>query len=126
MLRYIKYFSILGMSFFYINVGVKHFIDPNWFLYIIPPFLSFIGLELIYISGFFEIALGILLLYPKSRQIASYGLILLLIAVYPANLYLAFYEQPQKLIGISSFAASWVRLPIQFVFLGLAYWHSKD
>ena len=126
MLRYIKYFSILGMSFFYINVGVKHFIDPNWFLHIIPPFLSFIGLELIYISGFFEIALGILLLYPKSRQMASYGLILLLIAVYPANLYLAFYEHPQKLIGISSFAASWVRLPIQFIFLGLAYWHSKD
>ena len=114
------------MSFFYIYVGIKHFIDPNWFLYIIPPFLSFIGLELVYISGFFEIILGILLLYPQSRQMASYGLILLLIAVYPANLYLAFYEQPQKLMGISSFAASWVRLPIQFVFLGLAYWHSKD
>ena len=126
MLRYIKYFSILGMSFFYINVGVKHFINPNWFLYIIPPFLSFIGLELVYVSGFFEILLGILLLYPKSRQMASYGLILLLILVYPANLYLAFYEEPQKLIGISSFAASWVRLPFQFVFLGLAYWHSKN
>ena len=53
-------------------------------------------------------------------------LILLLIAVYPANLYLAFYEEPQKLIGISAFAASWIRLPIQFIFLGLAYWHSKD
>ena len=126
MLRYIKYFSILGMSFFYINVGVKHFIDSNWFLHIIPPFLSFIGLELVYISGFFEILLGILLLYPQSRQMASYGLILLLILVYPANLYLAFYEQPQKLIGISSFVASWVRLPFQFVFLGLAYWHSKN
>ena len=126
MLRYIKYLSIFVMSFFYIYVGIKHFIDPNWFLYIIPPFLSFIGLELVYISGFFEIILGILLLYPQSRQMASYGLILLLIAVYPANLYLAFYEEPQKLMGISSFAASCGRLPIQFIFLGLAYWHSKD
>ena len=126
MLRYIKYLSIFVMSFFYIYVGIKHFIDPNWFLHIIPPFLTCVGLELVYISGFFEIILGILLLYPQSRQIASYGLILLLIAVYPANLYLAFYEEPQKLIKISSFAASWVRLPIQFIFLGLAYWHSKD
>ena len=126
MKKHIKYFSVLLMSGFYVYVGILHFIDPEWFLFIMPPFLSSIGLELIYISGFFEITLGILLLYPKSRQMASYGLILLLIAVYPANLYLAFYEQPQKLIGISSFAASWVRLPIQFIFLGLAYWHSKD
>ena len=125
-LKYIKYLSIIIMSIFYINVGIKHFIDPNWFLHIIPPFLMFIGLELVYISGLFEIFFGIMLLIPKTRKLASYGLILLLIAVYPANLYLAFYEEPQKLIGISAFAASWVRLPIQFIFLGLAYWHSKN
>ena len=126
MLKYIKYFSILVMSFFYVYVGIQHFIDPNWFLYIIPPLLSPVGLELVYISGLFEIILGLMLLYPNSRKIACYGLMLLLIAVYPANLYLAFYEEPQKLIGISAFAASWVRLPIQFIFLGLAYWHSTD
>ena len=114
------------MSIFYINVGIKHFTDPNWFLHIIPPFLSLIGLELVYISGLFEIIFGIMLVLPKARKLASYGLILLLIAVYPANLYLAFYEEPQKLIGISAFAASWVRLPIQFIFLGLAYLHSKN
>jgi len=114
------------MSIFYINVGIKHFTDPNWFLHIIPPFLSLIGLELVYISGVFEIIFGIMLLIPKTRKLAAYGLILLLIAVYPANLYLAFYEEPQKLIGISAFAASWVRLPIQFIFFGLAYWHSKN
>ena len=114
------------MSIFYINVGIMHFTDSDWFLHIIPPFLSLIGLELVYISGVFEILFGIMLLIPNTRKLASYGLILLLIAVYPANLYLAFYEEPQKLIGISAFAASWVRLPIQFIFLGLAYWHAKD
>ena len=114
------------MSLFYVNVGIKHFTDPLWFLYIIPPFLSSIGLELVYISGFFEILFGMMLAVKKTRKVACYGLILLLIAVYPANIYLAFYEEPQKLINISSFAASWIRLPIQFIFLGLAYWHSKD
>ena len=126
MLIYIKYFSILVMSVFYINIGIRHFTDPYWFFHIIPPFLLFIGLELVYISGVFEILFGLMLLFPETRKLASYGLILLLIAVYPANLYLAFYEEPQKLIGISAFAASWVRLPIQFIFLGLAYWHSKN
>ena len=122
----LKYISIYIMSILYIYVGINHFIDTKSFLIIIPPYLQTIGLEIIYLSGIFEIILGILLIIPKFRKIASYGIILLLIAVYPANIYLAFNEEPQNLMGISSFMASWVRLPLQFVFLGLAYWHSKD
>ena len=114
------------MVYFYVNVGIKHFTDPSWFLAIIPPYLSEIGLELVYISGFFEVLLGVMLFFKKTRKIASYGLIILLIAVYPANIYLAFNQKPQELIGISAFAASWIRLPIQFILIGLAYWHSKD
>lgn len=125
MIRIIKNISIYGMVYFYINVGIKHFTDPNWFLHIIPPYLEFMGIELVYISGFFEVLLGLLLFFPKSRQIGSYGIILLLIAVYPANIYLAFNQKPQELIGISSFAASWIRLPIQFILIAFAYWHSK-
>ena len=95
-LIYIKYVSILAMSFFYIRIGIQHFTNPvDPFLHIIPPALKSIGLELVYISGYFEIVLGVLLLIPKTRKIAAYGLILLLIAVYPANLYLAFYELPK-------------------------------
>ena len=122
----LKCISIYVMSILYIYVGIHHFIDTKSFLIIIPPYLQTIGLELIYLSGFFEIILGILLIIPKYRKIASYGIILLLIAVYPANIYLAFNEEPQNLMGISSFMASWVRLPLQFIFIGLAYWHSKD
>ena len=114
------------MVYFYVNVGIKHFTDPSWFLAIIPPYINKIGLELVYISGFFEVLLGVMLVFKKTRKIASYGLIILLIAVYPANIYLAFNQKPQELIGISAFAASWIRLPIQFILIGLAYWHSKD
>ena len=116
---------LLTSSIFYINIGIKHFTDPEWFLHIIPPYLTMIGLELVYISGIFEILLGLLLLFSKYRKIAAYGIILLLIAVYPANIYLAFNQQPQELIGISSFTASWIRLPIQFILIGIAYYLSK-
>tara|TARA_B100001564_G_C20119521_1_gene437321 strand:- start:17 stop:400 length:384 start_codon:yes stop_codon:yes gene_type:complete len=126
MIKAIKYISIYLMVYFYISVGIRHFTDPNWFLYIIPPYLEFIGIELVYLSGFFEVILGTLLIFKKTRKIGAYGLILLLIAVYPANIYLALNERPQELIGISSFAASWIRLPIQFILIGLAYWHSKN
>ena len=130
-LKYIKYLSIIIMSIFYIRIGIQHFIDPiDPFIYIIPPLLQSIDLELVYISGFFEIVLGLMLLIPQTRKIAAYGLILLLIAVYPANLYLAFYELPKINAGWNTgwdpFIVSWVRLPIQFIFLGLAYWHTKD
>ena len=120
-----KSISIVVMSLFYIIVGIQHFTSPDWFVKIMPPYLP-MHYEAVYLSGFFEILLGLMLLFKQTRYIAAWGLILLLLAVYPANIYLAFNQTPQEAIEISAFAASWVRLPIQFVFWGLAYWHSKD
>ncbi|MBI72569.1 MAG: DoxX family protein [Candidatus Marinimicrobia bacterium] len=122
----IKNIILVLMSIFYVNVGIKHFLEPRWFLHIIPPYLNSVGLELVYLSGFFEIFLGLLVLFKKYRKYACYALIILLIVVYPANIYLAFNEVPQKLINITPFMASWVRLPLQFVLIGLAYYISKD
>ena len=124
-MKKIKSISILAMSFFYVCVGIQHFLDPAWFVQIMPPYLP-LHYEAVYLSGFFEILFGVMLLFQKTRYFAAWGLILLLIAVYPANIYLAFNEVPQKALGISAFAASWARLPIQFIFIGLAYWHSKN
>ena len=124
-MKKIKSISILAMSFFYVWVGIQHFLDPAWFVQIMPPYLP-LHYEAVYLSGFFEILFGVMLLFQKTRYFAAWGLILLLLAVYPANIYLAFNEVPQKALGISAFAASWARLPIQFIFIGLAYWHSKN
>ena len=114
------YLMAVGM----IYIGIVHFLDPDFFLKIMPPYLPW-HLELVYISGFFEILLGILLLIKSYRTHAAWGLILLFLAVYPANIYLAFNEAPQKALEISPFLASWVRLPIQFVLIALAYWYTK-
>ncbi len=64
----LKKITLFIMSFFYISAGIKHLMEPEWFLYIIPPYLIFIGLELVYSSGIFEIILGLLLLFPKYRK----------------------------------------------------------
>ncbi|MDG1238605.1 MAG: DoxX family protein [Flavobacteriales bacterium] len=90
-----------------------------------PPSFPY-HLESVFISGICEILFGCGLLFRKTRYYASIGIILLLIAVFPANIYLAFNEGVQNEIGISSFAASWVRLPIQFILIGLAYISSKN
>ena len=108
------------MSLFYVYAGVNHFIDSDYFLKIMPPYLSY-HLELVYISGAFEILLGIMLIFNKTRYMACWGLILLLIAIFPANIYLA--QTNGIPLDISPFIA-WGRLPFQTVFIGIAYWHS--
>jgi len=113
--------TVYIMGLFYIVVGVNHFLDPAWFIRIVPPILPF-KMTLVYVSGFFEILFGIMLIIPKTRYIAGWGLILLLIAVYPANIYLALTNGAA--MGTTPIIA-WGRLPFQFVFIGLAYWHAK-
>ena len=104
------------------GVGIDHFRRSEWYVEIVPPFLPY-KLELVLISGVAEIILGFMLLLPKMRFIAGNGLILLLVLVYPANIYLAYTNGAA--LDTSPLIA-WGRLPIQFVFIGIAYLHSKS
>ena len=121
MISKIKTISIIIMTLFYIGAGINHFINPDWFVRIVPPILPF-KITIVYISGIFEVILGCLLIFPKTRFIAGWGLIILLLAVYPANIYVALTNG--KAMDTTPMIA-WARLPFQFVFIGLAYWHSK-
>ena len=118
-----KYILIIISSIFYVLIGIKHFIDPNFFLAIVPPYLPY-HLELVYISGLFEILFGVMILFPKYRYWGSVGLILLLIAVFPANIYLFQSVEAQKAIGATQEIATW-RLPVQGIFILVAYWIRK-
>ncbi len=112
--------SIIIMSIFYVGIGIKHFTNPMWFVKIVPPILPY-KLSLVYISGFFEILFGIMLLFPYTMYIAAWGLIMLLIAVFPANIYLAMTNGAA--LNTTPLIA-WGRLSCQVVFIGIAYWHS--
>ena len=118
-----KYILIIISSVFYVIVGIKHFIDPNYFLAIVPPYLPY-HLELVYISGLFEVVFGLMILIPKYRYWGSIGLILLLVAVFPANIYLAQNTEAQEAIGATQDIATW-RLPVQGIFIWIAYWIRK-
>lgn len=118
-----KSILIVISSIFYAIVGIKHFIEPDYFLSIIPPYLPF-HIELVYISGFFEILFGLMILFPKYRYYGSIGLILLLIAVFPANIYLAQSKEAQEAIGASQQIVIW-RLPMQGILIWIAYWIRK-
>jgi len=112
------------IAFSFVFIGFSHFINPIFFINIMPPSLPY-HLELVYLSGVFEISLGALLVFNKTRKLAAWGLILLLIAVFPANIYLAQSTEAQLALGISE-AMAIVRLPFQLVFIGIAFWLTRD
>ena len=118
-----KLFTVYVMSFMYIFIGIRHFIDPQYFLDIVPPQLPF-KLFLVYFTGLIEVVGGAAILSPKSRKAGAYLLIFLLVSVFPANIYLYLSETPQNLLGISKTDAL-IRMPFQIPLILLAFWHSK-
>ena len=124
LLKRTKILSIYIIALFYIIVGYKHFTNVDFFLVIVPPYLPFPEF-IVYLSGIFEIVLGFLIIPSKSRKYAAFGLILLLIAVFPANIYLYTSETAQNLYGINKIDAL-IRLPFQIPLIIIAFWHSLN
>ena len=110
-------FSLFGLSLFFIYFGIDHFINPEFYLSIMPPAFP-LHAEAVYISGFFEILGGISVLIAPLRKIAGWGLVALLICVYPANIYMAI--TPETFPDISK-GLLYFRLPLQFLFIYWAY-----
>jgi len=118
----LKSASLYFMGIAYILAGINHFLMPEMYLKFMPPYLPW-HKELVFISGLIEIALGALLFLPQYRKWAAWGIIALLVAVFPANIYLA--QTNGEPLGISAFAA-WARLPIQALLILWAWWHTRD
>ena len=107
--------GLLGLLF--ISAGVMHFVNPQFYLAMMPPYIPFHEV-MVYLSGVFEIVLGMMVFLPKFQKQAGIGLIILLIAVFPANIYMAM--NPDLFEGVSS-VALWGRLPLQGVLLAWVY-----
>jgi uncharacterized membrane protein len=109
------------LAAFFVVAGVNHFLDPDFYVAMMPPYLPW-HLELVWISGVFEILGGLaVLLPPPLRRLAAWGLVALLVAVFPANLHVALNEVAVPGLPASPLIA-WLRLPIQIVFILWVLW----
>ena len=81
----LRLFLAIIYGSWFIYIGIQHFLDPDWFEPIVPKIIGY-PLFWVYISGVFEIMLGILIIIPSSRRIASVGFIVFLVVVYWANI----------------------------------------
>ncbi len=119
-MRWLKAISKYLLATLVIVAGTMHFVNPNFFIKIVPPYIPFAP-ELVGLSGAIEILLGALLIVPKSSRLAAWGIIALLIAVFPANIHV---YQHQELVPASPLTHL-IRLLLQGVFIVWAYWHTR-
>lgn len=118
----LKKISVYILSVFFLVAGFNHFVNPDFYLRMMPPYLpAHSALNLI--SGAIEMLLAVLLLRPEVRSLTAWGMILLLIAVFPANIYM--YSLGGEAFGVPDWALL-VRLPLQLVLMAWVYVHTKN
>ncbi|MBL8151693.1 MAG: DoxX family protein [Blastocatellia bacterium] len=114
--------ALLAVAF--ILAGYNHFRNPNFYLQMMPPYLPY-HLALVYISGVFEVLGGIGIMIPQVRKLSGYGIIALLIAVFPANVQMLINNINHE--GYTTFTYLLIaRLPIQIPLILWAYWCTKE
>jgi uncharacterized membrane protein len=120
---------LFPMAAAYVVAGVAHFVAPDGFVQIVPPFLP-APLLLVSLSGAAEIALGLGVLHPRTRRLAAWGLIALLVAVFPANVYMATSGVVVTGTPLGTLDPSplvrWGRLPFQPVLIAWAWWYTRE
>ena len=104
-----------------VAAGANHFRIPEFYVSIMPAYLPG-HLELVYLSGAAEIAIGVLLFFERPQRLAAWGAVALMVAVFPANLQMALHPD---LYPQFSPMALWLRLPAQGVLLAWAYWLTR-
>ena len=127
-IRRLKRPLLYAMSLLYVVAGVTHFVVPELYAQIVPPPLPF-PLALVYLSGVAEVVLGVGLLFGRTRRYAAWGVVALLVAVFPANVYMATSDVViQGTPGGNadpSDAVRWGRLPLQAVLVVWALWYTR-
>jgi uncharacterized membrane protein len=111
----------------YVVAGLLHFVVPELYVQIVPPAFP-APLLLVYLSGLAEIAVGVGVLVPQTRRHAAWATVALLLAILPANVYMATHGvviEGAPGGGDPSAIARWARLPLQGVLILWALWYTR-
>lgn len=119
--HHVKRIGLAIVFLWFMGGGIMHFTHTDFFLNIMPPYVP-MHLEAVYVSGFFEILGALALLTPVFRSAAGWGLILLTLAVTPANIHM--WLHPERYPEMSPALLS-ARLVIQVMLIVCIYWSSR-
>jgi uncharacterized membrane protein len=111
------------LTVFMVAAGLNHFLSPAVYVGMMPRALPW-PQALVAISGVAEIAGGLGLILPATRRLAAWGLVVLFVAIFPANLNMALHHLPLGDKVVSPLAL-WLRLPMQLPLIAWAYWFTR-
>ena len=117
----LKTFSRYLLGVLFIAAGINHFWHTTFYVAIMPPWLP-LHLELVYLSGAAEIGLGLLLFFSRWQAVAAWALMMLCVAVFPANVHMALHPE---LYTQFTPAGLWLRLPLQGVAIAWAWCYTR-
>jgi len=117
-----KKVSLWLQALLYTGAGINHFINPDSYIAMIPPYIPF-KTEVNMLVGIIELSLGILLiLLKKQRKLVVLGIIMLLIAVFPAHVY--HLQMGGNIPGFDLVIpvwGAWIRIFLQFLLIAWAW-----
>lgn len=113
--------ALVALGLLFIAAGANHFLNPEFYLRIMPPWVP-AHRAMVALSGVFEILGGLAVFVAPARRWAGWGLVLLLIAVFPANVHMAL--NPEQFPDLPR-AALWARLPLQGALIAWAWWATR-
>lgn len=120
-LKVLRYLGLAIVFTWFFGGGIAHFTATDFFVSIVPPWVPY-PLAAVYISGVIEVVLALLILVPAIRPMAGWGLIVLTLAVTPANIHM--YMNPEQFPEAPPEAYAF-RLVVQVVLLCLIWWSTR-
>lgn len=121
MTYYLRYIGLAIVFIWFFAGGIAHFTMTDFFVSIVPPWVPY-AVAAVYVSGVIEVVLALFILWPKTRELAGWGLILLTLAVTPANVHM--WLNPDQFPDATETALT-IRLVIQVFLLGLIWWSTR-
>ncbi|MEO7211536.1 DoxX family membrane protein [Mucilaginibacter sp.] len=121
----IKKISLVILVIFYFLAGCNHFYNPQSYYHIIPSYLPY-PIALNILAGIFEILFALMLIFQRTRRLAAYGIILMLLAFLPVHIKMVI-DAPVILGTLKvSLLVAWIRLVIlQPLLILWAWWHRE-
>jgi uncharacterized membrane protein len=123
-MRWLRIGLVYLQAAFYTFAGVMHFVSPAAYRPMMPDYLPAPDF-LILLSGVAEVVVGLGLLWPRTRAWAGWGVVALLLAVWPANLHIALYNVPVFGAAEGAGVFNWVRFVFQVPLMLLAWWSTR-
>jgi uncharacterized membrane protein len=119
-MKMLKLALLVAMAAFYVGGGVNHFLNPAFYLDMMPPYIPAHGAAVAF-SGVVEVMLGTLVLWRPTRRPAAWTIIAMLVAFLPVHVHMLVNSQLFPEVPVIFL---WLRFPMQLVLGGWAYWYT--